>query len=63
MSSEKGNELTQKLLCKIEASDDPVDCLWTICDVFESEKVNNEGLMRHGKNMRSNFPTPSMNKF
>ena len=53
--AEKGDEITQKLLNKIEASDDPVQCLLTICDVFESEEVDNETLRKHGASMRSNF--------
>ena len=53
---EKGGEITQKLLNKmIEASDDPVQCLLTICDVFEREDVDNETLRKHGASMRSNF--------
>ena len=44
--AEKGDEITQKLLNKIEASDDPVQCLLTICDVFESEDVDNETLSK-----------------
>ena len=68
--AEKGDEITQKLLDKIEASDNPVQCLLTICDVFESEEVDNETLRKHGASMRSNFtskktllskpPTPSL---
>ena len=53
--AEKGGEITQKLLNKIEASDDPDQCLLTICDVFESEDVDNETLKKHGARMRSNF--------
>ena len=53
--AEKGDEITQKLLNKIEASDDPVQCLLTICDVFESEEVDNPILKKHGASMRSNF--------
>ena len=53
--AEKGDEITQKLLNKIEGSDDPVQCLLTICDVFESEEVDNETLRKHGASMRSNF--------
>ena len=53
--AEKGDEITQKLLNKIEGSDDPVQCLLTICDVFESEDVDNETLRKHGASMRSNF--------
>ena len=53
--AEKGDEITQKLLNRIEASDDPVQCLLTICDVFESEEVDNETLRKHGASMRSNF--------
>ena len=53
--AETGDEITQKLLNKIEASDDPVQCLLTICDVFESEEVDNETLRKHGASMRSNF--------
>ena len=49
--AEKGDEITQKLLNKIEASDNPVQCLLTICGVFES----NETLRKHGASMRSNF--------
>ena len=44
--AEKGDEITQKLLNKIEGSDDPVQCLLTICDVFESEDVDNETLSK-----------------
>ena len=57
--AEKGDEITQKLLDKIEDSDDPVQCLLTICDVFESKKVNNAKLKKHGENMRSNFTSNS----
>ena len=50
---EKGGEITQKLLDKIKGSDDPVQCLLTICDVFESEDVDNETLRKHGASMRN----------
>ena len=50
--AEKGNEITQKLLDKIKASNDSVKCLLTICDVFESEDVDNPILKEHGKDMR-----------
>ena len=53
--AEKGKEITQKLRNKIKSSDDPVQCLLTICDVFESEEVDNETLRKHGASMRSNF--------
>ena len=53
--AKKGKEITQKLQKKIKDSDDPVQCLLTICDVFESEEVNNEILRKHGASMRSNF--------
>ena len=52
---EKGKEITKRLQKKIKDSDDPVGCLLTICDVFESEEVNNETLRKHGASMRSNF--------
>ena len=50
---EKGGETTQKLLDKIKGSDDPVQCLLTICDVFESKNVENEILKKYGAKMRS----------
>ena len=53
--AEKGDEITQRLLDRIKDSDDPVQCLLTICDVFESEQVANPTLKKHGENMRSNF--------
>ena len=59
---EKGDEITQKLLDKIEASDNPVQRLLTICDVFESEDVDNEILRKHGASMRSNFTGVEPNK-
>ena len=52
---EKGKEITQRLLTKIKDSNDPVQCLKKICDVFESEDVDNETLRKHGASMRSNF--------
>ena len=52
---EKGKEITKRLQKKIQASDDPVGCLLKICDVFESEEVDNETLRKHGASMRSNF--------
>ena len=52
---EKGKEITKRLQKKIKDSDDPVQCLLTICDVFESEEVDNETLRKHGASMRSNF--------
>ena len=51
--AEKGKEITQKLRNKIKSSDDPVGCLKKICDVFESEDVDNETLKKHGAKMRS----------
>ena len=50
---EKGKEITKRLQKKIQASDDPVGCLLKICDVFESEEVDNETLRKHGASMRS----------
>ena len=50
---EKGKEITKRLQKKIKDSDDPVGCLKKICDVFESEEVNNETLKKHGASMRS----------
>ena len=49
----KGDEITQKLLDKIEASDNPVQYLLKICDVFESKNVDNEILKKYGAKMRS----------
>ena len=47
--AEKGDEITQRLLDKIKSSDNPVQCLLTICDVFESEVK----LKKHVTNMRN----------
>ena len=52
-SVEKGREIIKRLQKKLKDSDDPVGCLLKICDVFESEKVNNETLRKHGASMRS----------
>ena len=61
--AKKGDEITQRLLDKIKASDNPVQCLLTICDVFESEKVDNETLKEHGANMRSNFTSKTSGSY
>ena len=53
----KGKEITRRLLTKIKDSDDPVGCLLTICDVFESETVNSAKLKKYGENMRKKFPS------
>ena len=53
--AKKGKEITKWLQKRIKASNDPVGCLLKICDVFESEDVNNETLKKHGASMRSNF--------
>ena len=50
--AEKGNEIIKRLQKKIKGSDDPVQCLLKICDVFESEEVNDETLKKHGASMR-----------
>ena len=55
--AQKGKKITKFLKKKIEQSDDPVGCLLTICDVFESEKVDNAKLKKYGASMRSNFPS------
>ena len=40
---------------KIKGSDDPNACLLTICDIFESDDVDNAILKKHGANMRASI--------
>lgn len=49
---QRGSEVAHKLHDKIKESDDPTKCLLSICDIFESEDVNNETLKKHGESMR-----------
>lgn len=51
----RGSEVAFLLYDKIKDSDDPVQCLLKICDVFESGTVNDTSLKKHGANMRSKF--------
>ena len=51
----RGSEVAFLLYEKISESDDPVQCLLKICDVFESGTVNDASLKKHGANMRSKF--------
>ena len=53
--AERGSEVGFKLTDKIKESDDPNACLLTICDIFESKKVDNAILKKHGENMRASI--------
>ena len=52
---DRGSGVAFLLYNKISESDDPVQCLLKICDVFESGTVNDASLKKHGANMRSKF--------
>ena len=52
-NGERGRKVAFLLYDKIKESDDPVQCLMKICDVFESHTVNNAPLKKHGAHMRS----------
>ena len=54
-NGERGTKVAFLLYDKISESDDPVQCLLKICDVFESGPVNDASLKKHGANMRSKF--------
>ena len=47
--------MAYKLKDKIKESDDPNACLLTICDIFESDDVDNAILKKHGENMRASI--------
>ena len=52
---QRGTKVAFLLYDKIKESDDPVQCLLKICDVFESGPVNDASLKKHGTNIRSKF--------
>ncbi|XP_019858013.1 PREDICTED: uncharacterized protein LOC109586279 [Amphimedon queenslandica] len=52
---ERGSEVAFKLTDKIKASDDPTACLLTICEIFESDDVENDTLKKHGASMRESI--------
>uniref|UniRef100_A0A1X7SQW7 CARD domain-containing protein n=1 Tax=Amphimedon queenslandica TaxID=400682 RepID=A0A1X7SQW7_AMPQE len=52
---ERGSEVAYTLRDKIKDSDDPNACLLAICEIFESEDVDNATLKKHGANMRTNI--------
>ena len=52
---DRGSEVAYLLYDKIKDSDDPVQCILKICDVFKSGTVNDASLKKHGANMRSKF--------
>ena len=54
-NEDRGSEVAFLLYDKIKESDEPVQCLLKICDVFESDLVNDASLKKHGANMRSKF--------
>ena len=50
---QKGRKVAFLLYDKIKESDEPVQCLLKICDVFKSDLVNNASLKKHGESMES----------
>ena len=52
---ERGSEVAYTLRDKIKESDDPNVCLLKICEIFESEDVDNAVLKKHGANMRTSI--------
>ena len=50
---QRGSEVAFLLYDKIKESDEPVQCLKTICGVFKSDLVNNAPLKKHGESMES----------
>ncbi|XP_019855122.1 PREDICTED: uncharacterized protein LOC109584007 [Amphimedon queenslandica] len=53
---ERGREVAFTLRDKIRESDDPNACLLTIiCEIFESEDVDNATLKKHGESMRASI--------
>ena len=56
---QRGSEVAFLLYNKIKEidnrGDDPVQFFLKICDVFESDLVNDASLKKHGVNMRSKF--------
>ncbi|XP_019853880.1 PREDICTED: uncharacterized protein LOC109583126 isoform X1 [Amphimedon queenslandica] len=52
---ERGSEVAFKLTDKIKDSDDPIACLLTICETFESDDIDNHTLKKHGASMRKSI--------
>ncbi|XP_019855541.1 PREDICTED: uncharacterized protein LOC109584298 [Amphimedon queenslandica] len=52
---ERGSEVAYTLRDKIKDSDDPNACLLAICEIFESELVDNATLKKHGESMRTSI--------
>ncbi|XP_019863938.1 PREDICTED: uncharacterized protein LOC109593181 [Amphimedon queenslandica] len=52
---QRGSEVGFKLDDKIKESDDPNACLLAICEIFESEGVDNAILKKHGASMRTSI--------
>ncbi|XP_019863782.1 PREDICTED: uncharacterized protein LOC109592915, partial [Amphimedon queenslandica] len=52
---ERGSEVAFKLTDKIKDSDDPTACLLTICEIFESDDIDNHTLKKHGASMRKSI--------
>ncbi|XP_019863280.1 PREDICTED: uncharacterized protein LOC109592202, partial [Amphimedon queenslandica] len=52
---ERGSKVGFTLRDKIHDSDDPNACLLAICEIFESDDVNNDILRKHGASMRTSI--------